>query len=381
MDIKLNEDQIEIARQARRFCENESPMAYVRAMFEDERGFTDPFWTKQAEMGWAAMCVPEAYGGLAMQLTDLAVVLEEMGRAMTPGPFFSTVCLAGEALMAAGSDSQKSEFLSPMAAGEMKGTLALHEAEGGADPGYVQLTARAEGGGYVLNGTKVPVTDAHVADVIVCAARTRAGSAPETGITLFLVDPKATGLSITPLPAMDGTRKLCAVAFQGVRVDSGRVLGEVDGGWAPLSRVLARAQVALCAESLGGAHKAMEIATQYAKERIQFDQPIGAYQAVKHRCAQIYVEAESARSLLYWAAWAQDNEDPGTALLAASVAKAYCSEVYRNATAGAIQVLGGTGFSWEHDIHLYLKRAKTNEVMLGDPVYHRERAVQLITAG
>jgi len=380
MDIKLNEDQIEIARQARRFCENESPMAYVRAMFEDDRGFTDPFWAKQAEMGWAAMCVPEAYGGLAMGLMDLAVVLEEMGRAMTPGPFFSTVCMAAEAVMAAGNDSQKAAYLSPMAMGEMKGTLALHEAEGGADPGYVQMTARAEGDGYVLEGTKVPVTDAHVADIIVCAARTRAGNAPETGITLFLVDPKAKGLSITPLPAMDGTRKLCAVTFKGVRVDSTRVLGEVDGGWGPLSRVLARAQVALCAESLGGAHKAMEIATQYAKERIQFDQPIGAYQAIKHRCAQIYVEAESARSLLYWAAWAQDNEDAGTALVAASVAKAYCSEVYRNATAGAIQVLGGTGFSWEHDIHLYLKRAKANEVMLGDPVYHRERVVQLITA-
>lgn len=380
MDIKLNEDQIEIARQARRFCENESPMAYVRAMFEDGRGFTDPFWAKQAEMGWAAMCVPEAYGGLAMQLTDLAVVLEEMGRAMTPGPFFSTVCLAAEAVMAAGNESQKAEFLSPLAMGEMKGTLALHEADGGADPSYVQMTARADGDGYVLEGTKVPVPDAHVADIIVCAARTRAGNVPENGITLFLVDPRAKGVSITPLPAMDGTRKLCAVAFKGVRVDSSRVLGKADGGWGPLSRVLARAQVALCAESLGGAHKAMEIATQYAKERIQFDQPIGAYQAIKHRCAQIYVEAESARSLLYWAAWAQDNEDARTAQIAASVAKAYCSEVYRNATAGAIQVLGGTGFSWEHDIHLYLKRAKANEVMLGDPVYHRERVVQLITA-
>ena len=243
------------------------------------------------------------------------------------------------------------------------------------------MSARPDGDAYVLEGTKVPVPDAHVADVIVCAARTRAGNDPEKGITLFLVDPRAEGVSVTPLPAMDGTRKLCAVAFKGVRVDSGGVLGDVDGGWEPLSRVLGRAQVALCAESLGGAHKAMEIATQYAKERIQFDQPIGAYQAIKHRCAQMYVEAESARSVLYWAAWAQDNEDPRTALLAASVAKAYCSEVYRNATAGAVQVLGGTGFSWEHDIHLYLKRAKGNEVMLGDPVYHRERVVQLITAG
>jgi alkylation response protein AidB-like acyl-CoA dehydrogenase len=380
MDIKLNEDQIEIARQARRFCENESPMDYVRAMFENDRGFTNEFWAKQAEMGWMAMCVPEAYGGLAMPLMDLAVVLEEMGRALVPGPFFSTVLLAAEALLAAGNDSQKKIYLSAMAEGNIKGTLALHEPEGGADPAYINMSARSDGDGYVLEGTKIPVPDAHVADVILCAARTGAGNEPEKGVSLFLVDPKAEGLSITLLPTMDGTRKLCAVVFKGVRVDAGSVLGEVNGGWAPLMRVLRRAQVALCAESLGGAHRAMEIATEYAKERIQFDQPIGAFQAVKHRCAQVYVEVESARSLLYWAAWAQDNEAPDEARLAASVAKAYCSEVYRNATTSAIQVLGGTGFSWEHDIHLYLKRAKANEAILGDPAYHREQVARLITA-
>jgi len=381
MDVKLNEDQIEIARQARRFCENESSMDYVRAMFEDDRGFTDGFWAKQAEMGWMAMCVPEAYGGLAMSLMDLAVVLEEMGRSLAPGPFFSTVLLAAEGILAAGSDSQKEAYLAAMAGGEMKGTLALYEADGGADPSYIQMSAKPDGGGYVLEGTKVPVPDAHVADVILCAARTGTGNGSEKGITLFLVDPKAEGLSINLLPTMDGTRKLCAVTFKGVRVDGGSVLGEINGGWAPLERVLRRAQVALCAESLGGAHRAMEIATQYAKERIQFDQPIGAFQAIKHRCAQVYVEVESARSLLYWAAWAQDNEAPDAARLAASVAKAYCSEVYRNATTSAVQVLGGTGFSWEHDIHLYLKRAKANEVILGDPVYHREQVTRMITAG
>jgi alkylation response protein AidB-like acyl-CoA dehydrogenase len=380
MDIKLNEDQIEIARQARRFCENESSMDYVRAMFADDRGFTDQFWAKQAEMGWLAMGVPEAYGGLDMPLMDLAVVLEEMGRALVPGPFFSTALLAAKAVSAAGNDSQKQTYLSAMAAGEMKSTLALHEPDGGADPAYIQMFARPDGDGYVLEGTKIPVPDAHVADVILCAARTTAGSAPEKGVTLFLVDPRTEGLSISRLPTMDGTRKLCAVTFKAVRVNVGSVLGEVNGGWAPLERVVRCAQVGLCADSVGGANKAMEIATEYAKERVQFDQPIGAFQAIKHRCAQMYVEVESARSLLYWAAWAQDNEAPEAALLAASVAKAYCSEVYRNVTTGAIQVLGGTGFSWEHDIHLYLKRAKANEAMLGDPVYHREQVARLITA-
>ena len=378
MDIRLNEDQIEIARQARRFCENESPMEYVRAMFEDERGFTDDVWRKIVDMGWTALRIPEAYGGLDMDLMDLAVILEEMGRAMVPGPFFSNVLLAAEAIMEAGTEPQKERYLSRIATGETIGTLALHESDGGADPGYVQMGARPDGNGFVLNGTKLLVPDAHVADFLVCAARTESGEDPAEGITLFLVDPKAEGVSVSLLPTMDGTRKLCAVEFKDADVSAGGVLGEPNKGWKPLSRVLRRAQVGLCAECIGGAQRAMEIATEYAKVRVQFDQPIGTFQAVKHRCAQMYVEVESARSILYWAAWAQDHGDIEEAALAASVAKAYCSEVYRNATASAIQVLGGTGFSWEHDIHLYLKRAKANEVALGDPAYHREQVAQLI---
>jgi len=379
MDIRLNEDQIEIARQARRFCENESPMEYVRAMFEDERGFTDEIWGKMVEMGWTAMRIPEAHGGLDMDLMDLAVILEEMGRAVVPGPFFSTVLLAAEAIMEAGSGSQKEAYLPGIAEGKIKGTLALHEAEGGGDLGHIEMDARPDGDGFLLNGTKLYVPDAHVADFIVCAARTESEnvSAGE-GLTLFLVDPKREGVSVSLLPAMDGTRKLCAVELKDVEVGADEVLGEANKGWEPLCRVLQRGQVGLCAECLGGAQRAMEIATEYAKVRVQFDQPIGAFQAVKHRCAQMYVEVESARSILYWAAWAQDHGNPEEAALAASVAKAYCSTVYRNASTSAVQVLGGTGFSWEHDIHLYLKRAKANEVALGDPVYHRERVAQFI---
>lgn len=373
MDIALNEDQIEIARQARRFLENESPMAFVRSMFDDERGFTDGFWLKMAEMGWTAMTLPEEYGGLGMDLMDLAVVLMEMGRAVVPGPFFSTVLLAAEAVLRAGSETQKQRYLPSVASGRMRGTLALQEPDGGADPGHILLEARPEGPGFVLNGTKLPVPDAHTADFMVCAARTRDGGAADNGITLFLVDPKAPGISTSPLPAMDGTRKLCVVSFKGVRLPRENVLGGLHDGWGPLNRVLARAQVGLCADCVGGAERAMEIATEYAKIRVQFEQPIGAYQAIKHRCAQMFLEAESARSILFWAAWAQDHAGPEEAALSASVAKAYCSEVYRNNATGAVQVLGGTGFSWEHDIHLYLKRAKSNEVALGDPIYHREQ--------
>jgi alkylation response protein AidB-like acyl-CoA dehydrogenase len=379
MDITLDKVQMDIAKEARRFLDKECPTDYAREMFEDERGFTDEIWAKMVDMDWMRVRIPEPYGGMGMDQIDLTVVLEEMGRAVLPGPFFSTVLLGAETIMEAGSDSQKERYLSRIAAGETRGTLALHEPDGGADLGYIQMEARADGNGFVLEGTKLSVPDAHVAEFLVCAARTKAGNDPAQGITLFLVDLGARGVSVSLLPTMDGSRKLCAVDFKGVRVSPEAVLGEPHKGWEPLRRVLQRAQVGLCAECVGGAQRAMEIATEYAKIRIQFDQPIGAFQAIKHRCAQMYVEVESSRSILYWAAWAQDYGEPKEAALAASVAKAYCSEAYTHVSSGAIQVLGGTGFAWENDAHLFLKRAKANEQALGDPVYHREQVAQLLT--
>jgi alkylation response protein AidB-like acyl-CoA dehydrogenase len=376
MEYSFNEDQIEMSRQARRFFENETPMDYVREMFEDERGFKDEVWTKMAEMGWMAMRIPEQYDGLGMSQVDLTVILEEMGRGVVPGPFFSTVQLAAEAIMAAGTDAQKEAVLSRIAMGEIRGTLALSEEGSGSDPGYVQLEAKADGDGFVLNGTKLFVPDAHVSDFIICAARTEPGEDPSEGITLFLVDSKEEGVSVSLLPTMDGTRKLCAVTFEEVRMGADGVLGEVNQGWIQLSRVLQRAQVGLCAECVGGARKALETAVEYAKIRIQFDQPIGAYQAIKHLCSEMFLQVESARSMLYWAAWSQDEDSAEEAAMAASVTKAYCSEVYKDVSCGAIQILGGTGFTWEHDIHFYLKRAKANEVALGDPVYHREQVAR-----
>jgi alkylation response protein AidB-like acyl-CoA dehydrogenase len=378
MDIRLNNVQIDIAKEARRFLDKECPTDYARDMFEDERGFTDDIWTKMTEMDWMRVRIPEPYGGMGMDQMDLSMVLEEMGRAVLPGPFFSTVLLAAEAIMEAGTDSQKERYLPGIAGGELRGTLALHEPDGGADLGYIQMKASADRDGFVLNGTKLFVPDAHVADFVVCAARTAAGDDLAYGITLFLVDLSADGVSVSLLPTMDGTRKLCAVQFKEVPMSSQGVMGELHRGWAPLSRALQRAQVGLCAECVGGAQRAMEIAAEYAKIRIQFDQPIGAFQAIKHRCAQMYVEVEGSRSILYWAAWAQDYGSPEEAALAASVAKAYCSEAYTHVATGAVQVLGGTGFSWENDIHLFLKRAKANEQALGDPVYHREQVFQLL---
>jgi alkylation response protein AidB-like acyl-CoA dehydrogenase len=377
MEIKLNEDQVEMRRQARRFFDKECSMDYVREMFEDPRGFTDDIWRKMVEMGWTAMLLPEAYGGLEMEIMDLCVVIEEMGRSVIPGPFFSAVLLAGEAIKSAGNDTQKQEYLSGIASGELRGTLALNEPDGGADPDYVQMGANLVEGDFILNGTKIFVLDAHAADFLVVAARTSPGDDPSNGISLFLTDPKSPGITITPFITMDGTRKQCAVEFKDVRIPQERLLGERNQGWGYLSKILSRAQVALAAENVGGAEKCLEMAGQYAKERVQFGQQIGAFQAIKHPCAQMFVEVESSRSLLYWAAWNQDYGNVKDAQLSALAAKVYCSENYKNTACRAIQILGGIGFTWEHDLHLYLKRAKANEVIFGDPLYGREEMVRI----
>ena len=380
MDIRLNKTQTNIAKEARRFLKKECPVEYVDEMCENERGFTDDMWSKMAAMDWMAMRIPEAYGGVGMDQVDLNLVLEEMGRVVFPGPFFSTVVLAAEAILEAGSEEQKTQFLTDIADGNRRGTLAVHEADGGADPSYIRMEARQNNGDFVLNGSKISVSDAQAGDFMVCAARTRASDDPTQGITLFLVEPGSTGVSITSLPTMDQTRKLSAVEFKDVRLNVASVLGEVHNGWKPLQRVLQRAQVGLSAECVGGAQRAMEIGTDYAKVRIQYEQPIGAFQAIKHRCAQMYLEVESARSLLYWAAWAQDHGQESEATVSASAVKSYASEAFTHNADSAIQVLGGTGFTLESEVHLYLKRAKANEMAFGDPVYHRERVVQLLTA-
>ena len=351
MEISLSKTQKNILKEARRFLKKECATDYVLAMVDDERGFTEDIWDKMAEMDWMAMRIPEAYGGMELEQIDINMVLEEMGRAVVPGPFFSTVMLAAEAIMEAGNVSQKENYLGRIAEGKLKGTLALYEPESGVDPGYVQMEAQRDGDGVVLNGTKLFVPDAHLVDFMICAGRT------EEGVTLFIVDTDADGLAVTPLPTMDGTRRLGAVEFSTVRLGPDSILGELHQGWDPLQRVLRRAQVGLAAECLGGAEYAMETATEYAKIRVQYDQPIGGFQA----------------------AWAQDHAEEKEAAIAAAVAKAFCTEAFTRVAGGAIQVLGGTGFIWETGLHLYLNRAKANEAALGDPDYHREKIVQLLT--
>jgi alkylation response protein AidB-like acyl-CoA dehydrogenase len=376
MDFGFNQEQELLRNTARKFLENECTSEFVRARMAEPAGVTDAFWAKLAEQGWTGLVYPEEFGGTGLGFVDLTVLMEEMGRAVMPGPFFSTL-LGGLTILEAGSAAQKKEWLTKIAAGEAKAALAFTEPNARWDAAAVAVTAREAGGKFTLSGTKLFVLDAHVADVIVVVARTRESKRPEEGLSLFLVPKGARGLTVKLLPTMDQTRKLCEVKLDDVVVGADALMGPRDGAWTPLARVLDRATVALCAEMCGGAQRVLDMTTEYAKIRIAFGKPIGSYQGVKHRAADMLVESENAKSLTYYAAWAVDENVP-EAPLAASMAKAYASDAFRKIAGAGIQLHGGIGFTWEHDLHLYFKRAKSSEFTFGDASYHRERVAQLI---
>ena len=377
MDFGFNSDQELLRATARKFFDNECTSEFVRARMAEDAGFTEEFWTKLAEQGWLGLVYPEQYGGAGLGFVDLTVLMEEMGRAVMPGPFFSTVLLGGLTLLEAGSDAQKKEWLTKIAEGQARVTLALTEPNARWDAAGVTTTATASGGGFTLSGTKLFVPDAHVAHALVVVARTRESGNAEESLSLFLVPTSAKGVSVTLLPTMDQTRKLCEVKLDQVSVPASALVGAKDGGWQPLSRVIRRATVALCGEMCGGAQKVLDMTTEYAKIRIAFGKPIGSYQGVKHKAADMLVDVENAKSLTYYAAWAVDENVP-EASLAASMAKAYASDAFRKVAGTGIQLHGGIGFTWEHDLHLYFKRAKSSEFTFGDATYHRERVAQLI---
>jgi len=377
MDFGFNQEQELLRATARKFFENECTSEFVRARMAEPAGVTDDFWKKLAEQGWLGLIYPEEFDGTGLGFVDLTVLMEEMGRAVMPGPFFSTVLLGGLTILEAGSAAQKKEWLSKISAGQARTTLAFTEPNARWDAAGVTVSARESAGTFTLSGTKLFVLDAHVADVIVVAARTREGKRPEEGLSLFLVPRGAKGLDVKLLPTMDQTRKLCEVTFHDVAVGADALLGAKDQAWGPLARVLDRATVALCAEMCGGAQRVLDMTTDYAKIRVAFGKPIGSYQGVKHRAADMLVEVENAKSLTYYAAWAVDENVP-EAPLAASMAKAYVSDAYRRTAGAGIQLHGGIGFTWEHDLHLFFKRAKSSEFTFGDASYHRERVAQLI---
>jgi alkylation response protein AidB-like acyl-CoA dehydrogenase len=376
MNFGFNEEQELLRSTARKFFDNECRSDVVRKLMETPEGVTPALWSKLAEQGWLGLIYPEAYDGMGLGLVDLVVLMEEMGRAVVPGPYLSTVLLGGLAILEAGNEAQKKEWLPKIGAGDARVTLAWMEPSATLGAAGVTLPAVEKGGAFTLSGTKLFVPDAHTADAIVVAARTTSVTA-EAGVSLFVVAKDTRGLEVKLLPTMDQTRKLCEVTLTDVTLPAAAQLGASGMGWAPLSRVLDRATVALCAEMCGGAQKVLDMTVEYAKIRHAFGRPIGSYQGVKHRAADMLVDVENSKSITYYAAWALD-EGVAEGPLAVSMAKAYVSDAYRRVAAAGIQLHGGIGFTWEHDLHLYFKRAKGSEFTFGDATHHRERVAQLV---
>ncbi len=368
MDFAFSEEQEQLREFVRSFLEDKASEAAVREQMATEQGYDTAVWDQMSEqMGLQALTIPEEYGGQGFGYVELIVVLEEMGRALLCAPYFSTVVLAANTLIHCEDDSAKAELLPQIASGTTA-TLAFTEESGKWDESGITMSATASGDGYTLDGVKMYVLDGHTAEIILVAART------DAGVSLFQVAADAEGLTRTPLATMDQTRKQARLEFSGTPA---KLIGSDGGGWAVLERVLDLAAVALAAEQVGGAQMCLEMSVDYAKVRVQFGRPIGSFQAIKHKCADMLLEVESSKSAAYYAGWCAaelNDELPSTA----SLAKAYCSEAYFHAAAENIQIHGGIGFTWEHPAHLYFNRAKSSELLFGDPTYHRELLAQRI---
>jgi alkylation response protein AidB-like acyl-CoA dehydrogenase len=370
MNYELNEDQRIIKESAHRLLAEACPSDFVRRMAQDEKGFTAELWNSMAELGWMGLPFPEEYGGSGMSFLDLAVILTEMGYFCTPGPFFSTVVLGGLTVLEVGSEEQKRAILPEVAAGKRFLTLAWLEEEGVFQPQAIRLTADLQADQYLLSGTKLFVPDAHVADTILCAART---GKPPKAISLFLVDAKQPGIRITPLHTVADDKQF-EVAFDRVPVPESGILGKAGKGWPVLHNTLLRAAVGKCAEMDGASRKALEFAVGYAKERVQFGKLIGTFQAIQQHCADMLTLADTIHFMTCHAAWKIAAGPPFDQ--EASMCKAWVSQNHRKLVALAHQVLGGIGFMEEHDLQIYFRRAKAAELAFGDADLHRERVAQ-----
>lgn len=370
MHFAFNDEQAALQDSARAFLEQMSPVDRVIETMGTTEGFDPSMWDQvREEMEWTALLVPEAYGGFGLSHVELAALAEEMGRALFCAPFFSSICLGANALVTAGTDAQKAAHLPGIATGDVRATLAHVEPGGSLGPNGIQTVARTANDRVILSGTKAYVVDGHTAHLLVIAAR-REGTAGEEGVELFLVPADAPGMTRRAIPTMDQTRKLAELHLDGVEIGIENRLGAEGAGWNALEHILDLAAVALAAEQVGGAERCLDTAVEYAKVRHQFGRPIGSFQAIKHKCADMLLAVESARSAAYFAAWAA-AEDPKALRLAAPQAQAYCSEAFFRCAAESIQIHGGIGFTWEHEAHLFFKRAHASEKLLGDPVHHR----------
>lgn len=372
MRFSFSNEQEEFRSILRRFLDAQSKPTDVRRLMETEAGFERDRWKKlNQELGLTAVHIPEAYGGQGFGYTELSIVLEEMGRALFCAPYFSSVVLAATAIINAGTDAQKRKLLPGIASGDTTAALAFTEDSGQWDGASVTMTATPSGSGYTLDGVKSFVVDGHTADLIVVLARAP-GSKGDDGLSLFTVAADAAGLDRKPLKTMDATRKLARLTFKGVQAE---LLGEAGKAAEPFAKTMVQAAVCLANEMVGGADKLRETSLEYSQMRMQFGRPIASFQSMKHKAADMLVDVELAKSAAYYAAAAIDENDADVASTA-SLAKASASEAYMQTAVHAIQIRGGIGFTWDEDAHLWFKRAKSSEILLGDAAYHRELMMQ-----
>jgi alkylation response protein AidB-like acyl-CoA dehydrogenase len=366
MKLTLTEEQEMLKKTARDFLADKCSKTFIKQMEESETGYSRELWQEMAELGWMGLAFPEKYGGGDMNFLDLAVLLEEMGRACLPGPFFPTVVLGGLSILDVGSEEQKQEYLPKIICGEKILTLALTE------PGYhnydassVTVEAARNDGSYIISGTKLFIADAHIADCLICVARTK----PENEVTIFLADAKNPKIKHTVLNTIAGD-KLCEVVFDQLPVPEANILGRLNQGWSPVQKIIQRAAVGKCCEIVGNIQRVLEMTVDYAKERKQFDRPIGSFQAIQHYCADMATDVDSAKFSTYQAAWMLSEGLPCTKEVA--IAKAWIGEASKRVFALAHQIHGAIGVTIEHDLHHYTRRAKAAELAFGDANFYRE---------
>ncbi|MFA5056464.1 MAG: acyl-CoA dehydrogenase family protein [Dehalococcoidia bacterium] len=368
MNLDFSEEQDMLRNSARQFASTECTKAIVRELEKSAEGYSPEMWGKMAELGWFGLMIPDEYDGMGMKLLDMVVVFEEIGKNILPSPFLVNTALATPPIVEAGSEALKKEFLPKIAAGEIILTMALTEKSAGYTPDCIQMKAEAKGDSFVLNGTKMFVEYATAANYLVVVAKTKEGKSAD-GITLFLVDAKAGGVTITPFDTT-AADKQCEVVFKDVSVPKKNVIGDVDKGWPAVQSALQQATIAKCAEMCGGMEAMQEMAVAYAKERVQYGKPIGSYQAMQHKLAELYLRASMSKNILYEAAWmAQEKMDCDWKV---STCKAWCNEAYKLVTEDGVHIHGAIGTTMDHDASLYYRRARAAYSIFGDTEDHRE---------
>ena len=376
MDITFTEEQEMLKKSARDFLTAECPKTKVRELEEDEKGYSPDLWGKMAGLGWMGLAIPEEYDGMGMSFQDLTILIEEMGRNVLPGPFGCTVVEGAAFLLEAGTEEQKKEYLPQIVSGKAVFATALLE-PGGVyyEPEGIRLEAVAQGDNYVLNGTKVFVEMANVVDYFICVARSASGATAGDGIRVFLVDSKTPGLTCEVMPTI-AFDKLCEVRFENVTVPKQNLLGEQGNAWGVVQNVMRKGALAQCAESIGGMQASVDMTVAYCKERVQYDRPIGAFQALQHIMADMWILTQTAKHLVYQVAWMESDGLPCD--MEAAMAKAYVNEKYKWVTERTVSLHGGIGTSREHDSGLHYRRAKAADTTFGDTDLQRERVAAKI---